>query len=558
MRHCYPIIIILLCFIFACNGNRNKISQCNENSDPSAILLRLSIDHTLSDERWDKVYPTIAAHPNCCDDIWFSSGLGYPAMEVHKKNAEVIKRATEQLKEIGIKSSIQLQMTIGHGDQFNADYSKTYIAKDWSGWTGPNGVVDSCCSCPRQPKFKEYIRQMAGIYAENHPVFCWVDDDLRIDNHQPATNNSYPGCWCDTCIAYFNNANGANWTRESLSKEVGKNPALYDKWITFSISSLTDLVAVITEEFQKISPETRMALQNTQQLDKIPQISAILKTMHEISGHPVGYRSGGGPYYESDQREQIIKSIGSAEMMKYLVDLDFIDTWCPEVETYPRTFESRSAQSIMVEGFTALAYGHNAISCFITSSFLEDQEIHRDYLYKPLSDGADMFRNYIRDNNGTIVAGYEADTDARGKYCIGVTGIPILVGVGKSLGKLTENELSIYAPQVSSKVIQNLRDDLNERMPAPAVCCSPFFGHMIQRVDVDGNLRTIGIINTRIDYQNNIRIRLNNVKDVNALSVVWYELKKEPEMLPIEKEEDRLYVTIPSIFPWSVGYLSIN
>lgn len=63
------------------------------------------------------------------------------------------------------------------------------------------GAEDTYCSCPRDPRFLAYMRAVARIYAANHPASVWIDDDLRIDNHYPASRGSLDGCWCKTCIA---------------------------------------------------------------------------------------------------------------------------------------------------------------------------------------------------------------------------------------------------------------------------------------------------------------------------------------------------------------------
>ncbi len=576
----FYIATIVSTIVVACN---NKVEQATENDGPSVMLMRFRADHTSSEEKWNEVYRSIAEYPGCCDEVWFSTGLGYPSLDSHRKNADIIRKGTEQLNNIGIRSSLQIQMTIGHGDGFNQAYDSVFQSMDWCGWTGSNGVVDTCCSCPRQVKFMEYIRQMAGIYAQNKPLYVWLDDDLRYDNHNPATINSHIGCWCDTCILAFNRENGSNWTRGSLAKAVTSDQELMAKWKSFSINSLTGLAAVITSEIHGISPDTKMGLQSTSEQKHVELSTALLKTMNSISGNPVGLRPGGGAYYDTDPRKLVIKSMNSADFRAKMGNPDYIDTWCPEIEAYPRTLESRTAQSVILEGFTALAYGENAISYFITSGVLEDQQLYVDHYYKPLSEAASMLKSYAKENEGTMVAGYYMDEGDYNNYSTAVCGIPVLIGPGKSLGTITRSDIFKYTPKsISSEIenhrrsfygnielhtfasssgeIQKLRDTLNVMMPAPAICCSPFYGQIIQRVDNNtGKLKTIGVINTRIDYQYNIRIRLNDVDaDSHGIDVTWNELRKSPVKLPVEKEEDKIYVVIPSIFPWSVGYLSIH
>ena len=107
-------------------------------------------------------------------------------------------------------------------------------------------------------------------------------------------------------------------------------------------------------------------------------------------------------------------------------------------------------------------------------------------------------------------------------------------------------------PKQLSSDIQKLRDGFD----APAVCCSPFVGLVIPRVSADGNLRTVGVVNTRIDSQEEIRIRLAGVPE--KAKVTWHELKKKPLRCRVESVDGQTYVMIPQIAAWNAGFLEIR
>ena len=66
--------------------------------------------------------------------------------------------------------------------------------------------------------------------------------------------------------------------------------------------------------------------------------------------------------------------IGSMQSVKHMNDMDEtnIGSWCPEIESWPRAYGSRTARGIQVEGFAAMAYGADAMSYFVMGGEKED------------------------------------------------------------------------------------------------------------------------------------------------------------------------------------------
>jgi len=402
------IVLTFLLTLFCSCSCSNFIGE-KKSTDNKLVMLRFRGTTTYSDESWNETFRIIRENPGCCDEVWFSTGLGFPSMDVHRKRASIIKRGMRELKSIGVGSSLQIQMTIGHGDNLAKGEEYLYSELKWTRWTGSTAVVDEYCSCPRDPDFLRYMRGMAQIYAETHPRSVWIDDDLRYNNHKPATIDSHIGCWCDRCIADFNVATNGNWTCVRLAKALdeGKDEELVKAWEEFCISSLDDIARVIGEEFVRISPQTRLGLQggwNTGARQRMQ--TSILKTIHEVSGQSVCYRPGGGSYYDDVNADgQIVKSMNCASFRKSMGDPDWITEWSSEVESWPRVYGSRTPQGVLVEGFTSLAYGMNAISMFILASEKESPETYSRTMLRPLSKGFPMLRAYAKAIEGTVPAG---------------------------------------------------------------------------------------------------------------------------------------------------------
>ena len=90
----------------------------------------------------------------------------------------------------------------------------------------------------------------------------------------------------------------------------------------------------------------------------------------------------------------------------------------------------------------------------------------------------------------------------------------------------------------------------------PAVLESPFVGLMLPYVgENDGALRSVALLNTRIDMQGPIVLRLRNLAP--GAKAVWHELRRPSMPIEIERTGDISRVTIPAIGAWNGGYLAI-
>ena len=528
----------------------------NQPEQKSVLQLRLRAPDTSSDEKWRQTFQMIADNPGCCDEVWFSTGIGVPSIEWHAENAARMMRGAEQLRGIGIAFGIQIQATIGHADDISA--LERTDGKAWRGWTGRDGTECRHCNCPRQPAFKDYIRKMAECYARCRPSSVWIDDDLRISNHSPASPSSkvkdgWVGCWCDSCIDDFNSETGGHWTRETLDKAMTLDSEIFRQWKDFSSRSVVAIARIIAEVFHSVSPQTMLALQHGNTLND--SFTLMLRTLYEISGRPVGSRPGGGEYYDVNPNDQIVKSLTTSRFRKDMGDPEWISVWTPEVESCPRNYGSRSAQSIIIEAFAALMTGMNAVSMLVTHTGHETSELYSRTILKPLADASPVLKCYAATCDGMIPVGFSSNRQVPALYAFAQTGIPVLFGVGKSYGELTDDDLRLNRCMATSVEVQKMRDELDARVGGiAAVLESPFVGLMVPHCTVDGELRTVALLNVRIDAQGPVILRLRGLPR-NAVHAVWHELRRQPLDLPVNVEDDCARVVIPEISAWNGGYL---
>jgi hypothetical protein len=520
-------------------------------SDRPCLLFRLEAPHTASDEAWAKTFGMLKENPGLCDEVWFGTGFGMPTLETHRANAARIRRAMDDVGTLGWKSGLQIQATIGHGGPFCKGYD--YSGRDWTGWTGSTGVEDKYCNCPRDPRFLGYMREMARIYAANHPSSVWIDDDIRINNHYPASRDSLDGCWCKRCIADFNAEVGGSWTRETLAAAARKDAALKAEWERFAIRSIAVIARIIGEEFHTVSPETMLALQHGMSAKRT--IDSIVDALCEVGGAPVGYRPGASAYYDVNPNDQIVKSLSAARYRRVFERPERISQWASEIACFPRTYGTKSAQSIVMEAFTGIVFGLDAASALVVNYGKESEELYSRTRLKPMAAAAPVLRAYAKSCEGAMPAGFSSDAHVKNLYAFAQSGVPVLFGLGKSLGALSEKDIALDRCQKTSAEIQNARDALDERAGrTPAVVESPFVGLMLPRVMQDGTLRSVAIENLRVEAQGPVRLRLRGVP-AEAKCATWREMGCEPVELRIIRDGDVCRVEVPSVKAWNGGFV---
>lgn len=520
-------------------------------------MLRLTAGETENTERWAATFEALKANPGCCNDVWFSTGESFPSLEHHRDHAAKMAGAVRDVRSLGIGASLQLEASIGHGDGFITEKERRDFDRRWTGWTGPAGVECRYCNCPRQPAFLERIAAISEIYAAVKPDVLWIDDDLRKMNHGPGspynlgTEDAKVGCWCDRCVADFCAKEGVKRGRAELHTACLADAALAARWRTFSEESLAAMARVVAETFRRLSPETKMGLQFCYTPPFDTQTRIIAKALREASGRKIALRPGAGDYHDLYPVRQLVKSYETVGCRARLDIEDLCDFWCTEVESYPRAYGGRSARSAILEGFSGIAWGLESTSWFLMDWRSEESAFYSRYLLKPLAAGTALLDEYARVNEGTVPAGYEAG--GNGVQNLLMAGVPVLSGKGRSWGKLANGAMPSVTTTGSGR-IQSARDALDAGDVAPVRTVSPFVGTVAVRVTEKDELRSIALIGTRLDPQENVRFRVKTA----AERVRWHELGKKPVELAVERDGGSAFVTVPSIDAWGAGFLAFG
>ncbi len=313
-----------------------------------------------------------------CDEVWLSSEYGYPPMEVHQKTVDFLMPVKAKFEDAGIKVSMQIANTIGHGEYISSKDNSGLVYEGSSAehLVGHDGTVANYCFCWNGKVFREYMLEVMRIYAALKPRVLWFDDDLRTENHNPVLF----GCFCDNCIDSFNKLNGTNYNRESLVEEINYgNVEVRGKWIEFQRNGISEFTYLIANEFVTHSPDTLMALQYGNYGSYCGQGHAhIFDALHKACGKPLMARPGGGAYNDHDPNV-FLQKMFLTSWNRYLMP-DFVEDMLPEVENLPDVKFGKSIAGCTFESTLYFAAGSTGMTYAMAMNTNEDLDWHGEML----------------------------------------------------------------------------------------------------------------------------------------------------------------------------------
>lgn len=308
----------------------------------------------------DALIQQIKAHPGCCDEVWLATDYGFPPMDVHRASAETLRGAAEKFRLAGIRVSLQLSNSIGHGQYMSAQDCSglVYDGSPVEKMVGQDGTVADYSFCWNGENFRRYVIDQIRIYAEAiRPACVWVDDDLRAENHNPVDK----GCFCEDCIARFGALHGAEFTRETLVAAIDSDIGWREKYVEFVRAGLSHFVYELSKAVHEVSPETRMGYQYTPYGGYTGRdFGYVFDAMKRATGLNPGSRPGGGAYDDHDPNAFIAKGFAMSALNAMLPD--YVTEIRPEIENLPDVVYGKSIAGTCFETDLYMAMGSTAMS----------------------------------------------------------------------------------------------------------------------------------------------------------------------------------------------------
>ncbi|MBQ8546686.1 MAG: hypothetical protein IJ437_07085 [Clostridia bacterium] len=314
-----------------------------------------------------------------CDEVWFATYYGYPSLEKHRELALLLKENSKLIKDAGIRVSLQLSNSIGHGQYISrSDCSGlVFEGSPVKNIVGENGVTAKYCFCWNGEFFRNYIKEELRIYLnEIKPHTLWIDDDLRISHHDPAVFC----CFCPDCIDKFNKKHGYDFDRQELVRKINDDKTVRVQHIACLRESLSDFVYEICKVVHESSPQTRIGLQSYIKKGGYNGYgySYIYDAMYNATGISPASRPGGGMYDDYSPLDFIIK--GEDLMYQTHMLPDYVKEIRPEIENLPHVVYGKSHGGTALETSYYFACGATDMSYSAMMNENEPMSYHEQLL----------------------------------------------------------------------------------------------------------------------------------------------------------------------------------
>ena len=359
---------------------------------------------TQLDERFIRDFIRIVGeHPGSCDEVWLATRYGFPKRETHRKTAEQLAGVAEQLRAVGLRVSLQISNTIGHGQYMSSEDCSglVYEGSPVQNMVGPDGTAARYCFCWNDSFFRSYVLDEVRSYAAAiHPHTVWIDDDLRATNHNPV----WYGCFCPSCIARFNERYGTSFDRESLVEAVNfGDPVHRANYVQFLRDGLYDFTCAVYSAIHEVSPETYAGLQNAANGGYTGfGLDHIYSAMRDATGKAPKSRPGGGAYNDHTPSAMM----GKADVLSFQNSMlpDYVTEIRPEIENLPDVHFGKTIAGTCYETSLYFASGATAMSYAMVMHDYEVMDWYGDCL-GAFAAHRDYWKALSAANEGTIRAG---------------------------------------------------------------------------------------------------------------------------------------------------------
>jgi len=171
-----------------------------------------------------------------------------------------------------------------------------------------------------------------------------------------------------------------------------------------------------------------------------------------------------------------------------------------------------------------------------------------------------VLEEYRSWNRDTVPAGLADESGAASAalYRYALTGVPVVPGIGKTYGAVTAEDVKINLSGLTSANLRDIRRRADERTgwKLPVVVRDPSVALVVPRVTKDGRLKSVMMLNARIDAQKPVTLVLRGVPP-DVTQATWRAFRQPAVTLPLRHGGSETCVTLPEIAAWNAGWLAL-
>jgi hypothetical protein len=338
------------------------ISNCRQNHIHHVILF--------SNNQWDM-------------------GWELPTLDEARTRVEVLRPVFERLRSAGLHVSINMWTTIGHAD-IGRDERKRF---SWQFMVGDDGTESHTAPCPIDPKWKQYVGELYGQFAQLEPEIIYADDDFRYHNHRPVVW----GCFCPLHLTEMARRTARDLNREELvSRILTAEPQPTEEreqWLRLCGDSILEATQIISESVKRVSPTTHMGLMCSD-----PNVHAAegrrwkdIVAALSVSGNQPVLRPNYASYQDTTYREIPGQLTSMRKLQPLLADKMLLT---PELENYPNTRFAKSSRLTRLQIALSLFLASPDITLDI-HSFVETRFDYDTAIDQMLRDSFQYFNGVV-------------------------------------------------------------------------------------------------------------------------------------------------------------------
>ena len=230
-RFVWTLVCVLLCCVRASAAEPAGDTQVTPAGstvtsviDRAFISFRIGVPQWMPEDRYRELLALFEKYKGVTDEITFFTSATHPPLPLEeiKRRCEILAERIPQAKALGYRAGINVLSTMGHHNE-NLPNS---LSGDYTRVTDIDGNVSLGSFCPNDPRFQDYVRELYRLVAAANPDYIWIDDDVRLAGHMPVGLT----CFCDRCLAIFEQESGTKHTRASLKAGLVRGPAGASGW----------------------------------------------------------------------------------------------------------------------------------------------------------------------------------------------------------------------------------------------------------------------------------------------------------------------------------------